>query len=57
MIKVDFFYNEHNYFVQCNCNDKMKDIIGKFLEKSKKEKKTLLFLYKGKIINEELTFD
>ena len=57
MIKVDFSYNDHNYFVQCNYKDKMEEIINKFLEKSQKEKKNIFFLYNGQIINQELTFD
>ena len=52
MNKVDFFYNDHNYFIQCNNDDKMKEIISKFIEKSKKERKNLYFLYNGQIINE-----
>ena len=57
MNKVDFYYNDHNYFVQCNNDDKMKEIIIKFLEKSKIRRKDLYFLYNGQIINEDLTFN
>jgi len=35
----------------------MKDIIGKFLEKSQKERKNLFFIYNGQIINEKLEFN
>ena len=56
MNKVDFNYNDIKFFVQCNNDDKMKDIIDKFLAKSGKSKKNIFFLYNGQIINEELIF-
>ena len=43
MNKVDFSYNDNKYFVQCNNDDKMKDIIDKFLTKSVKSKKMFSF--------------
>ena len=57
MSKVNFNYNETNYFVQCNSEDKMKDIISKFLGKINKDRKNLGFLYNGQIINEALSFN
>ena len=57
MNKVDFTYNDDKFFVQCNNEDKMKDIISKFLSKCGKERKNIVFLYNGLIINEELAFN
>ncbi len=44
MTKAEFSYNDSNYIIQCKNDDKMKDIIGKFLEKSQKERKNLFFI-------------
>lgn len=57
MNKVDFTYNDDKFIVQCNNGDKMKDIISKFLSKIGKERKNVVFLYNGLIINEELAFN
>ena len=57
MNKVEFIYNNDKYFIQCNNEDKMKDIIDKYLIKIGKNKKNIYFLYNGQIINEELTFN
>ena len=57
MNKVDFTYNDDKYFVQCSNDDKMKDIIAKFLSKINKERKNIVFLYNGLMINEELSFN
>ena len=56
MNKVDFTYNDDNYFIQCNNDDKIKDIIDKFLDKAGKNRRGLVFLYNGQILNEELIF-
>ena len=57
MNKVDFTYNDDKYFVQCSNDDKMIDIISKFLSKINKERKNIVFLYNGLMINEELSFN
>ena len=49
MNKVDFTYNDDKYFVQCNNDDKMKDIIDKFLNKAGKNRRNIVFLYNGLI--------
>ena len=56
MNKADFSYNDNKYFVQCNNEEKMKEIIMKFFNKLGGKRKNLFFLYNGQIINEELTF-
>ena len=57
MNKVEFCFNDIKFFVQCNNDDKMKDIIAKFLSKSGQTKNSVFFLYNGRIINDELTFN
>ena len=57
MNKVEFTYIDDKFLIQCNNDDKMKDIIFKFLNKADKNKGNLYFLYNGQIINEELVFN
>ena len=57
MAEVIFNYEGIETIIQCNINDKMKDIINKYLIKIKKEKDNLYYLYNGNKINKELTFN
>ena len=57
MNRVNFNYNDDTFIIQCNNDDKMKDIISKFFNKLGNNKRNIFFLYNGQIINEELTFD
>ena len=58
MVEAIFNYEGVDTSIQCNINDKMKDIIDKFLEKIEKteEKDNLFYLYNGNQIKKELTF-
>ena len=57
MAEVIFTYEGENLTIQCNINDKIEQIIKRFLIKIKKEEKdNLFFLYSGKQIKKELTF-
>jgi len=58
MVEVIFNYEGINIIIQCNINDKMKDVINKFLIKIGKNENdnNLLYLYDANIINNELTF-
>ena len=57
MTEVKFTYEGSNTSVQCELNDKIKDIIKKFLVKINKDKNSnLYYLYNGGKINEEITF-
>ena len=57
MVEVNFNYEGINTNIQCEINDKIKDIINKFLIKINKNENTdLYYLYNGKKINEDLTF-
>ena len=58
MAEVTFDYESLHIDIQCKTNDKMKDIINKFLVKiEKKDQNILYYLYNGTRINEELTFN
>ena len=58
MVEVIFNYEGINTIIQCNINDKMKDIINRFLIKIGKNENdnNLLYIYGANIINYELTF-
>ena len=58
MVEVIFNYEGTNKIIQCNKEDKMKDIIKRFLIKIEKNEtdNNLLYLYDGNIINYDLTF-
>ena len=57
MAEVIFNYEGNLTTIQCNKNDKMNDIINKFLFKIKtNENINLYYLYNGNKINNELTF-
>ena len=51
--EIIFNYNSIIIKIQSNLNEKMKDIINKFIIKTKEDKKSLYFLYGGNIIKEE----
>ena len=58
MAQVEFSYNGINTIVQCNLDEKMKDICKKFKDKAQIGNKNIFYTYDGKIgINEELTFE
>jgi len=56
MVEVIFNYEGMITNIQCQKNDKMKDIIEKFLFKIKKKGNNLYYLYNVNKINKELTF-
>ena len=59
MSQIEFYYNGINTFIQCNENEKMKNILERFALKSQIDKNKIFFSYDGKILNkssEELTF-
>ena len=57
MFEVEFYYNGKNTIIQCNINDKMKDIFIKYGIKLEKDINSLYFLYGGKQLKEELTLE
>ena len=57
MAEIIFIYEGINTIIQCENNDKMKDIIDKFLIKIENKENNLYYLYNGTKINYELTFN
>jgi len=55
MIEIKFIYEGRNIPMQCNKNEKMKDIFNKIEIKIKNN--SVFYLYKGKQINEELKLE
>ena len=56
MGKVIFNYEGNNSAIQCSINDKLKDIIDKFLKKREQKENVLYYLYNGTDLQEELIF-
>ena len=56
MATVCFLYNGSQYNIQCNEDEKMGDIINKFLIKCDKKNESIYFLYSGKPLDEDLIF-
>ena len=54
MTQIEFLYQGRNTIIQCNINEKMKDIIKKYIIKEGIDKNSIYFLYSGNKINEEL---
>ena len=57
MAEVIFNYEGINTIIQCEMDEKMKDIIDRFLIKLEKKENNLYYLYNGTKINYELTFN
>ena len=58
MAEFEFIYGSIHTIIQCNINDKMKDIIKRLEEKVKITSGNVYYLYNGDILNnEELTFE
>jgi len=58
MAQVEFSYNGENTIIQCNLNEKMKDICQRFKEKAQVGNKNIFYSYDGKVgIKEESTFE
>ena len=54
MLNAEFIYNVKINIIQCNLDEKMKDICDKYLIKTNIDKNSVIFLYSGNIINEEM---
>ena len=53
MAKVIFNYNDIQTEIQCNINDKIKDIIKRYEIKIGKDISKLYFIYNGNKINDD----
>ena len=56
MSSIEFSYNGNRMIIQCNKDDKIKDIINKYILKTSIDKNSVTFLYSGNKIDEELKF-
>ena len=57
MAEIEFVYNDISKVIQCNEDDKFKDLLPNFLSEMKLNPESVNFLYSGKIIeNKEQTF-
>ena len=56
MSSVEFIFNEKSIIIQCTENDKMKNIIEKFIGKTNIDINSVFFLNEGKTIDEESMF-
>ena len=54
MVEVQFIYKGQQISIQCNIDDKMKDIINKFQNLIKEEDNNLCYIYNEDKLNEEL---
>ena len=57
MAEIEFVYEATTTIIQCNINEKMKDIFKRFIIKIGIDKNLIYFLYSGNKINEELTLN
>ena len=57
MIEIEFNYTQHYTTIQANLNDKFKDVINKYLQKSLLNPTSIFFLANGKKINPEETVE
>ena len=57
MAEIEFNYEGSKINIQCNPEEKIEEIINKFIAKIGKNKSELYFLYGGGILNENLTFN
>jgi len=53
MLEVNFHYKQQNYIILCEKEEKMKQIINRFVEKSNADIQSIFFLYCGQKINIE----
>ena len=57
MAQIEFNYNQNLAIIQANLNDKFKDVINKYLQKSSLDSNKVFFLANGKQINTEETVE
>ena len=58
MFQVEFIFNQINIIIQCNKDEKMKEIYNKFIKKTGFDINSIIFIYnENQITNEELTIE
>ena len=57
-VEIEFVYDGVNTIIQCSNNVKLKDIYKNFKSKVQAEEKNLIYMYNGKVLqNDELSFN
>ena len=56
MATVEFIYDGETTSIQCKVEDKIEEIVNRFLDQKKKEKGSIFFLYSGQVLDEDLSF-
>ena len=54
MAEIEFIFNNIKLNIQCNINEKMKDICNRFAISIGKDINKIIFIYDGKVLNEDL---
>ena len=54
MTSIEFSYKGNKIIIHCNKDDKIKDVINKYILKTSIDKNSVIFLHSGKKIDEEL---
>ena len=57
MAKVIFTYNRNQTNIQCNKDEKIKEICQRYISKINIDKDKIYFIYSGNKINEDLNFN
>lgn len=57
MVEIEFIYEDKNTIIQCNLEDKIEDILQKYITKINKDMNSLYFLYGGQSIDKLLSFN
>ena len=57
MVEIEFNYNNRINIIQCNKNEKRKDIFNRFINKIGIDGNNIYYIYSGNIINEELKYE
>ena len=55
MAAIEFIFETVKTVIPCNINDKLKDIINKFINKTEKDINSLYIIYNSKTLTKELT--
>ena len=54
MTEIEFNFNNIKSNIQCNINEKMKEICNRFAIMIGKDINKIIFIYDGKVLNEDL---
>ena len=56
-IKIIFIFNGMKTIIQCNKNDKIRNILERYGKEVEIDKNKVYLIYNGNIVNEELSFE